>query len=195
MGRSSDQRGKQQGRLSRMLSSLLELLIQKIALRLISFSRRVLFKGLGKRFLSRGMRKELESEMAEGLLRWLVRGMGWISNIDDQFSKDINGFAGRYQFMTADKSVQVAVLFNRKERRVIEGSINDADVTAVFFERKDLIDYLVSVLREYHRKGEPPDAMKLILRHRVKIEGNVSYMMRFLYMANHVQLFVTGGLP
>ena len=195
MGKSS----KRQGLRVRMMSFLAELLIHRIALRLISFSRRVLLNGLGKRVL-RGrmrsrMRKEVEGEIAEGLLRWLVRGMGWVSSIDDQFSKDINGFVGHYQFMTADKSIQVAVLFDRKKRTVIEGSIRDADVTAVFFEGKDLVNYLMAVLREYHRKGEPPDALDLILHHKVKIDGNVSYMMKFLYMANHVKLFATGGLP
>ena len=191
MGRSSDRRGI----LLRVLSSLSELLVQKIALPLIRFSQRTLSKGPGKRLLRGRLRNEVESEMAEGLLRWLVRGMGWVSRIDEEFSRDITGFVARYQFTTADKSVQVAVLFDGKKRRVVERLIGDPDVTATFFERKDLINYLMAVLREYHRGGEPPDALMLVLRHKVKIEGNVSYMMKFLYMANHAQLLLTGGLP
>lgn len=129
------------------------------------------------------------------MLKWLVKWMDWVSEIDKEFNNDINRFVGHYQFMTADKSVQVAVLFNGKRREVIEGLIRDPDVTAVFFKVTDLINYVLAALKEYHPGGEPPDALMLVLRHKVKIEGNVSYMMKFLYMANHVQLFVTGGLP
>ena len=129
------------------------------------------------------------------MLKWLVKWMDYVSDIDKEFSNDINRFVGHYQFMTADKSVQVAVLFNGKRREVIEGLIRDPDVTAVFFRVTDLINYVVAALKECHPGGEPPDALMLVLHHKVKIEGNVSYMMKFLYMANHVQLFVTGRVP
>lgn len=192
--------------LSRWQSRLLRKLLQKILpvtgsfleRTLVKAPREMLVKGPRKRwagFRLRRLRKRVQNEAAEELLKWLVKWMNYVSDIDEEFNNDINRFVGHYQFMTADKSVQVAVLFNGKRREVIEGLIRDPDVTAVFFRVTDLINYVLAALKECHPGGEPPDALMLVLRHKVKIEGNVSYMMKFLYMANHVQLFVTGRVP
>jgi hypothetical protein len=38
------------------------------------------------------------------------------------------------------------------------------------------------------------DILKMLLNNEVVLKGNVNYMMKFGYMANHLQLALTGSL-
>lgn len=158
-----------------------------------------LFNRFRRWWKTQRLRKKLENEWADeslmvflGLMRMALR------NDKGFWRKNIPGFKGNYQFMTLDKSheqVHVAVTFDGKGMKVQKRKIKDADVTVEFENNKALANYLIANLGEFLEGDPTPDVLERVLHHKVRIEGNINYIMKFLYMANHAQLFMTGGLP
>jgi len=130
--------------------------------------------------------KCLQSEAAEEFLELLLKLMSLVFKIDRDFQKNITGFTGRYQFRSVDNSVTVAAIFNGKDLKVKEKLIPDADVSVIFKDGSSLMNYLLATDR---------DVLKLMLNNEVILKGNMNYMLKFGYMANHLQLSLTGGLP
>ena len=138
-------------------------------------------KRVEKRFL-----KCLESEAAEGFLELLLKLMSLAFKIDEDFRRNITGFTGRYQFRSVDNSVTVAALFIGKNLKVKERLIPDADVSVIFKDGRSLMNYLLATDR---------DILRLVLNNEVVLKGNLNYMFKFGYMANHLQLALAGKLP
>lgn len=131
--------------------------------------------------------KCLESETAEKFLKFLLTLMSLAFKIDKDFRRNINGFTGRYQFRSVDNSVTTAALFTGKDLKVKEDlMIPDAHVSVIFKEPRSLMNYLLATDK---------DILRLVLHNEVRIEGNGSYILKFAYMANHLQLALTGKLP
>ena len=55
----------------------------------------------------------------------------------------------------------------------------------IFKDSKSLMNYLLAMDR---------DILRLILNNEVVLRGNVNYVLKFGYMANHLQLALTGRL-
>ena len=106
--------------------------------------------------------------------------------LDKNFRRNIEGFTGKYQFRSLDNSVTVAALFDGKDMDVKESLIPDADVSVIFKDSRALMNYLLSTDR---------DILKMVLNNEVMLKGNMNYMMKFGYMANHLQLALAGRLP
>ena len=148
---------------------------------LLNIFRRWQRKRVESRFL-----KCLESEAAEEFLELLLKLMSLAFKIDKDFQRNIKGFTGRYQFRSVDNSITIAALFTGKDLKVKERLIPDADVSVIFKDGRSLMNYLLATDR---------DILRLILNNEVMLKGNVNYMLKFGYMANHLQLALTGGLP
>ncbi len=134
-----------------------------------------------KRFL-----KSLESGAAEEFLKFLLKLMSLAFRLDKGFRRNIHGFKGRYQFRTVDNSVTVAALFTGKGLKVKERLIPDPDVSVIFKDGRSLINYLLATDR---------DILRLVLNNEIVLKGNTNYILKFGYMANHIQLALTGKLP
>jgi hypothetical protein len=130
--------------------------------------------------------RSLESEAAEELLKWLLKLMGLAFKLDGDFRQNIQGFTGKYQFRSADNSVTVAALFRGNGLKVQERLIPDPDVSVIFKDGRSLMDFLLSADR---------DILRLLLNNEVVLRGNANYVFKFAYMANHLQLALTGRLP
>ena len=128
----------------------------------------------------------LQNETAEEFLELILRLMRLAFKLDKGYRKNIEGFTGRYQFRTRDNSVTTAVIFNGKDMKVKETLIDDADITVIFKDSQAIMDYLLAGDR---------DILKLVLNNEVVLNGNMNYLMKFGYMANHLQLALTGRLP
>ncbi len=128
----------------------------------------------------------LKSETAEEFLGLLLKLMRLAFKIDKDFRRNIVGFKGRYQFRNVDNSVTVAAVFTGKDMRVRERLIPDADVSLVFKDSKSIMNYLLATDK---------DILRLVLNNEVVMKGNMNYMLKFGYMANHLQLALTGRLP
>ena len=139
-----------------------------------------------RRRVERRFLKCLESETAEEFLELLLKLMSLSFKIDEDYYRNIRGFTGRYQFRSIDNSVTMAALFTGKELKVKERLIPDADVSVIFKDGKSLMDYLLATDR---------DILRLVLNNEVVLKGNINYMLKFGYMANHLQLALAGKLP
>ena len=145
-----------------------------------------IFRKWWRRRVERRFLKCLQSEAAEEFLELLLKLMSLAFKIDKDFRRNIAGFTGRYQFRSVDNSVTVAALFTGKDLKVKEILIPDADVSVIFKDGRSLLNYLLAADR---------DILRLVLNNEVVLRGNVSYVMKFGYMANHLQLALTGRLP
>lgn len=145
-----------------------------------------IFRKWWRRRVERQFMKCLESEAAEEFLELLLKLMSLAFKLDKDFRRNIKGFRGRYQFRSVDNSVTVAAVFTGKGLKVEERLIPDADVTVIFKDGKSLLNYLLATDR---------DILRLVLNNEVVLKGNVNYVLKFGYMANHLQLALTGRLP
>jgi hypothetical protein len=145
-----------------------------------------IFRRWWRRRVERRFQKCLESEAAEEFLELLLKLMSLAFKVDKDFRRNIEGFKGRYQFRSVDNSVTVAALFTGKGLKVKERSIPDADVTVIFKDGKSLLNYLLATDR---------DILRLVLNNEVVLKGNVNYVLKFGYMANHLQLALSGRMP
>jgi len=145
-----------------------------------------IFRKWWQRRVERRLLKCLESEVAEEFLKLLLKLMSLAFKIDEDFRRNITGFTGRYQFRSVDNSITVAALFTGKGLKVKEGLIPDADVSLIFKDGKSLMSYLLATDR---------DILRLLLNNEAVLKGNVNYIFKFAYMANHLQLALTGRLP
>ena len=130
--------------------------------------------------------KCLESEAAEEFLELLLQLMSLTFKIDKDFQRNIKGFTGRYQFRSIDDSVTIAALFTGKDLKMKESLVPDCDVSVTFKDGRSLMNYLLATDR---------DILRLVLNNEVVLKGNLNYMLKFGYMANHTQLALAGKLP
>jgi hypothetical protein len=149
-----------------------------------------IFRTWRKRRAERQFLKCLESEIAEEFLKLLLKVMSLTFRVNPEYRRNIDGFTGRYQFRSADNSVTVAALFTGKGLKVKEELITDPDVSVIFKDGKSLMNYLRSYLL-----GRGGDVLKLVLNNELVLKGNVNYVYKFFYIANHLQLALTGRLP
>lgn len=145
-----------------------------------------IFRRWRKKRVERQFLECLQSQAAEKFLMLLLKLMSLSFKIDEDFRRNIKGFTGRYQFRSIDNSVTIAAIFTGKDLRIKERLIPDANVSVIFKNSNSLMNYLLATDR---------DILRLILNNEVVLEGNVNYMFKFGYMANHLQLALTGRLP
>jgi hypothetical protein len=127
----------------------------------------------------------LESEGAEEFLDVLLKLMGLVLRLDEDFRRNIQHFNGRYLFCSRDRRITVAAVFKNNRLKVSQEEIYDTHMTVIFRNAKALMGFLLS---------PKPDILGSMLRQDVTIDGNLNYLYKFAYMAKHLQLKVTGGV-
>lgn len=146
-----------------------------------------IFRRWRRRVLTSRFMKCLHDQATEGFLTLLLKLMRLAFKLDKNFRRNIEGFTGKYQFKTRDNSVLTAVTFTGKDMKVKKDrTIPDPDITVIFKDSQSIMDYLLA--------GDS-DILKLVLNNEVVLDGNMNYLMKFGYMANHLQLSLTGRLP
>jgi hypothetical protein len=131
----------------------------------------------------------LESETAETFLEILLGFMQVKFVFDRRFRKNIevDNFRGSYKFRTRDPNgVKVLVEFANGRMRIREDIDAAATVTVTFENGKALRKFLLS---------PKPDILECLLRNEVVTSGNLNYLNKFAFMANHLVLEATGNLP
>ncbi|MGB5983843.1 MAG: hypothetical protein WBG37_00950, partial [Desulfobacterales bacterium] len=96
---------------------------------------------------------------------------------------NIEDFNGRYLFRSRDNRITVGAVFQNETLKVKQKAIENTDVTVTFRNAKALMNYLLS---------PKPDILDSILSQDVTINGNLSYLYKFAYMAKHLQLMAMG---
>ena len=137
-------------------------------------------RSVRKRFLN-----SIASEVTEEFLELLLRFMGLVLLVNRDFRKNIEGFNGRYLFRSADGGIAVAAIFRNGRLKVQEKEIDDTDITVTFRNAGALVNYLLS---------PKPNIIGSLLKQDVVLDGNLNYLYKFAYMANHLRLLATGGI-
>ncbi|HHT9131143.1 MAG TPA: hypothetical protein ACFYED_01515 [Candidatus Tripitaka californicus] len=130
------------------------------------------FGGLGRK----GLEKELCGKVTDKFLELLLHGMDWAFRLLEDYRKNIEGFKGRYLFRTAGGDVAVAATFKDGDMEVNEEPTEDYEwnVRIKFKDYAALRDFLFS---------KDQDILNSLLKNEVEMDGNVSYIYKFGFMA------------
>ena len=135
----------------------------------------------GEKFL-----KSLEDETAEKFLEILLLFMRLKFMFAPSYRKNIENFKGRYQFRSRDGGITVLVELDNGKMDIKETLSEDVDVTVIFKDGRSLMNFLLSQNR---------DVLRGLLNNEINVNGNLNYIYKFAFMANHLQLELTGNLP
>ena len=135
----------------------------------------------GEKFLN-----TLEDEAAETFLEVLLLFMKLKFMFDPSYRKNIENFKGRYQFKSRDNKITVLVELDNGKMDIKETLSEDVDVTVIFKDGRSLMNFLLSQNR---------DVLRGLLNNEINVNGNLNYIYKFAFMANHLQLELTGNLP
>jgi hypothetical protein len=123
--------------------------------------------------------KGLENEFTEDILKTLLTGMSLVFLIGSTYRKNIENFSGRYLFRSKDNAFSVGAVFENGSMHVVDGPVDSPDITIIFENPASLRNFIFS---------PKPDILNAILRQDVSVDGNLNYLYKFAYMANHLKL-------
>lgn len=118
-----------------------------------------------------------ESEVAEEFLETLLTLMKIMFVIHPDYRRNIENFTGRYQFASKDGQVTVAAIFQKSRMKVIEGTIEEPNITVTFRSGKALLNFLLSPKQ---------DILIAMLNREIQTDGNLNYVSKFGYMTNQL---------
>ena len=146
----------------------------------------ILFRNFrAKRLMNKWLRS-MESEAAEEFLETLLKLMSLVLLINYRdFSRNIEGFNGKYLFKSRDNSITVSAIFENNMMTVSERLIDNPDITVDFRNGKALLNFILS---------PKPDILGSMLRQDVAPHGNFNYLYKFAYMAKRLQLMAAGSV-
>jgi len=122
-------------------------------------------------------------KLDDAFLELLLRFMDIYFQLDKDFRRHIEGFDGKYLFMTEEGPVAAAFYFGDGDMKVYgRPRGNDWDAIVVFKDSKALRTSLKGILL----KGRL-DILDLMLENRVQVYRNMNYVFRFLFMVNNLR--------
>ncbi len=121
----------------------------------------------------------LESKFTEDMLELLLEGMSVILLVSREFRKNIENFQGRYVFKSVNGDFAVSALFKNGRMKARHGVVDNPDITVNFKDSHALMNFLFS---------PKPDVLGAMLKQDVVLDGNLNYLYKFAYMANHLRL-------
>ena len=147
------------------------------------------YRRICRYFIKRAFLKAFESEVAEEFLKLLLNLMSLSYILDRNLRRSIEGFSGLVQFRSKDNEIRVLAEFknNRlkaKELKPKEELKQVPNVTAIFKDDQALMNFLLP-------KGGKRDILRSLLNNEVVLSGNLNYIYRFGFLANHLQLELT----
>lgn len=119
----------------------------------------------------------LESGFVDDSLFVLLELLRLVFIADKDFRKNIDGFSGRYLFNSMDKKIEVAAIFKDSKLTVENKAIDNTDVTVTFKDVPSLMKFALS---------KDPNILSAVLDQTIVIDGNLNYIYKFGYMAQHL---------
>ncbi len=123
-------------------------------------------------------RSSVESEIAEEFLQAMLNLMKLVYSLPLKYKENIREFQGRYQFLDRNRDITMAAIFDNGSMEVIEGVIDNPNITVSFRNGRTLMNYLLAPKQ---------DVLLSMFRHDVQTEGNLNYLYRFGFMARQLQ--------
>lgn len=125
------------------------------------------------------LQKQLDADFTEEILELLLKAMSLVFLLSGKYRRNIENFSGSYLFKGRDDSFEVAAVFDGGEMKVHKRHIEHPSITIVFRDPAALRNFIFS---------PKPDILSAILQQDVTLEGNLNYLYKFAYMANHLRL-------
>jgi hypothetical protein len=137
----------------------------------------------------------VEAETAETILEGLLLFMKTRFLIDpliigSNFRENIDGFKAKYQFRSKSGDINVLLKFHNGDMDWEESLSQDVNASLEFKDGHALVNYLFNYLVLQDR-----DFLKSMTKNEIKVSGNLNYLYKFLFMANHMLLEATHQLP
>lgn len=127
------------------------------------------------------LKKQILGNVTDKFAEMLLRGMDLFIFLtpDKDFRKNLKNFNGRYCFKGADKAenIRFSATFHNGDMQVHKEAINDWDVMVTFRNGKAFRDYIFS---------EKQDIFNSISENAVEVDGNLNYIFKFGFIAQHV---------
>ncbi|MCP4546997.1 MAG: hypothetical protein GY835_11080 [bacterium] len=136
--------------------------------------------------------KDLRQEMLEilarggnldGLMTVALKALRLILLIDRDLRRNIRDFNARYSFICLDGNLAVSVSFKRSRflrqpvMEVHDEAIDNTNITVTFADTRTMAEFVMS---------ESPDIFAGILDNKLALDGNLNYILKFIYLVRHV---------
>ena len=125
------------------------------------------------------LKKKVETEFYDEVLELLLKAIRLFLYINKDFRKNIDNFDAQYVFQSQDGLIAASAIFKDEKMTVYEDKIMNANVTVTFKDGKAIWDFLMS---------SKPDIFAFVLQNKLSYSGNLNYIMKFAYIANHLKL-------
>ena len=147
------------------------------------------YRRIRRYFIKRAFLKCFESDLAEEFLKILLKLMSLSFLLDRKLRRNIEGFSGLIQFRSKDNEIRVLAEFKNKrmkakELRPKEELKQVPNITVIFKDAEALMNFLLP-------RGGKRDILRSLLNNEVILSGNLNYIYRFGFLANHIQLELT----
>lgn len=121
----------------------------------------------------------LGPHFTEDMLVVLLDGMSLMFLVSRQYRRNIEHFDGRYLFKSINGSFAVSAIFSNGKMKVRRKEIDNPNIIVSFKNPHALMNFIFS---------PKPDVLGAMLAQDVVLDGNLNYLYKFAYMANHVRL-------
>ncbi len=138
---------------------------------------KILSKNSDAKNIAENFLKSLESGFVDDSLYVLLKLMSLVFMVDKSFRRNIENFNGRYLFNSRDNKIEVSAIFKNGKLKVKDGSINNTNVIVTFKDVPSLMHFALS---------KDPNILNAVLDQTIVIEGNLNYIYKFGYMAQHL---------
>ena len=112
----------------------------------------------------------------EEFLKLLLNLMELAFRIDPDYRRNIEDFTGSYRFKDRDGEVNVLVKFHDGNMETSEDPIPEPNVMVTFKDSQALRNFLLAFKK---------DILKVLLHNEILVTGNLNYLYKFIFMANH----------
>lgn len=120
------------------------------------------------------LRDQFSGPLTDQFLELLLRGMEIAFALSKSYRKNIEGFQATYVFKTRDGTVGVSALFDNGKMSVDSKARPSCDTLVTYKDANALFCYLLA---------KEPDTLDAILAASVEVEGNLSNVYRYGFLA------------
>jgi hypothetical protein len=129
--------------------------------------------------LLKDLKKNLQEDVTEAMLFILLEAMSLMFVFDRNFRKNIVNFNARYSFTDRTRGIHTGVVFKDGIMKVVDEAVADPTAEIEFKDAAALRKFLFS---------SDGDIINAILENSINTFGNLNYVLKFGFMAKHLQL-------
>ncbi len=115
----------------------------------------------------------------DNFLETLLKLMSLSFKLDHDFKRDIKDFDAGYVFKSKDGKIEMGIRFKDGKMTVTDKAVADPNITVEFADQ--------SVLKDMVFSGNA-DILNYMLENKISYQGNLNYILKFGYLAKHIQL-------